>query len=117
MAFQVLRKNLVDVSFDHLTSVSNCAGKVLLARLAKLCQNGRMSTNLDEELRQALESHRGDWAAIAARSGVSYSWLSKFVNGHIPNPGYETLKKLHAAIDWPELKKRKDAPKPAKVEA
>lgn len=98
-------------------SVSICAGKVLLARLAKFCQNGAMSTNLDEQLRQALESCRGDWPTIATRSGVSYSWLSKFVNGHIPNPGYETLKKLHSAIDWPELKKRKDAPKPKTVEA
>lgn len=57
-----------------------------------------MSTNLDAQLREALESRRGDWPAISERSQVSYSWLSKFVNGHIPNPGYETLKKLHAAI-------------------
>ena len=57
-----------------------------------------MSTNLDAQLREALESRRGDWPAISERSGVSYSWLSKFVNGHIPNPGYETLKKLHSAV-------------------
>jgi len=75
-----------------------------------------MSTNLDVELRRALEKRRGDWTAIASQSGVSYSWLSKFANGHIPNPGYETLKKLHAAI-WPELRKRNDAPAITKAEA
>lgn len=68
-----------------------------------------MSTNLDAQLRAALESRRGDWQAIADQSGVSYSWLSKFANGHIPNPGYETLKKLHAVVT-PELRRRKDAP-------
>jgi transcriptional regulator with XRE-family HTH domain len=57
-----------------------------------------MNTSLDLEIRKALESKRGEWQAIAAASGVSYSWLSKFVNGHIPNPGYETLKKLGAAL-------------------
>lgn len=64
-----------------------------------------MSTNLDAQLREALESRRGDWPAISERSQVSYSWLSKFVNGHIPNPGYETLKKLHAAIAPPRKRK------------
>lgn len=64
-----------------------------------------MSTNLDAQLREALESRRGDWPAISERSQVSYSWLSKFVNGHIPNPGYETLKKLHAALT-PEPRRR-----------
>lgn len=65
-----------------------------------------MSNDLDQQLRQALEGCRGEWPAISARAGVSYSWLSKFVNSRIPNPGYETLKKLDAAIE----RKRKDAP-------
>ncbi len=57
-----------------------------------------MSTDLDQQLRAALQARRGDWQEIAKSADVSYSWLSKFVNGHIPNPGYETLKKLHAAL-------------------
>ena len=26
---------------------------------------------------------------------MSYSWLSKFANGHIPNPGLVTLRELY----------------------
>lgn len=41
-----------------------------------------------------LIARKGDWQEIAKCSGVSYSWLSKFSNGHIPNPGLATLSKL-----------------------
>lgn len=54
-----------------------------------------MSTSLDIDVRAALQARKGDWQAIATGSGVSYSWLSKFVNGHIDNPGFGTLMKLH----------------------
>ncbi len=57
-----------------------------------------MDTSLDTAVRVALVRRKGDWQAIADESGVSYSWLSKFVNGHIDNPGYGTLKKLHAYL-------------------
>ena len=53
---------------------------------------------LDTEVRTLLEAKRGDWQDVAKRAEVSYSWLSKFVNGHIPNPGYATLKRLHDAL-------------------
>lgn len=36
--------------------------------------------------------------AVAAEAKVSYSWLSKFFNGHIDNPGYATLTRLHACL-------------------
>ena len=62
-------------------------------------------TNLDSKLRRELEKRRGDWPSIADGSNVSYSWLSKFVNGHIPNPGYTTLKGLHEYLN----KQRKKA--------
>jgi predicted transcriptional regulator len=65
-----------------------------------------MSKNLDEFVRDALESRRGDWPAIATGSGVSYSWISKFVNGHIPKPGYSTLQRLQ---DYLAGAKRKTA--------
>jgi transcriptional regulator with XRE-family HTH domain len=54
-----------------------------------------MNISLDTEVRAALEKRRGDWQQIATEAQVSYSWLSKFVNGHIDNPGYATLKRLH----------------------
>lgn len=55
-------------------------------------------TNLDQVVLDLLQARRGDWQAVAAASGVSYSWLSKFVNGHIANPGFVTLTKLHDAL-------------------
>lgn len=60
-----------------------------------------MSTSFDVEVRQLLAARKGDWQAVAEKSGVSYSWLSKFVNGHIPNPGFGTLTKLHAHLTAP----------------
>lgn len=57
-----------------------------------------MSTNLDQQVLSLLNARKGDWQAVATASGVSYSWLSKFANGHIGNPGFTTLTKLHAAL-------------------
>lgn len=57
-----------------------------------------MDKPLDVEVKTLLEARKGDWQSIAAGAGVSYSWLSKFTNGHIPNPGYATLKKLRDYI-------------------
>lgn len=54
-----------------------------------------MSKNLDEQVRAGLCSRRGDWLQIAQAADVSHSWISKFVNRRIPNPGYATLTKLH----------------------
>lgn len=55
--------------------------------------------NFDQIVLEGLEARRGEWQDIAKESGVSYSWLSKFANGHIPNPGYATLCKLHEVLD------------------
>lgn len=57
-----------------------------------------MSTSIDAEVLAALMARKGEWQAVAAGSGVSYSWLSKFVNGHIKNPGFATLTKLQAFL-------------------
>lgn len=43
-------------------------------------------------------SRKGDWQEIARDADISYSWLSKFFNGHIDNPGYMTLRKIHARL-------------------
>lgn len=57
-----------------------------------------MDESLDIRVLQLLSSRRGEWKEIAVGSGVSYSWLSKYANGHIPNPGFGTLKRLHAYL-------------------
>lgn len=55
-----------------------------------------MEDSLDTEVKTLLDARKGNWQTIAEdpAAGVSYSWLSKFVNGHIDNPGYATLKRL-----------------------
>ncbi len=57
-----------------------------------------MSARFDNAIRDRLTQRRGDWAEIAEQSGVSHSWISKFVNGRIPNPGYATLEKLSTVL-------------------
>ncbi len=57
-----------------------------------------MSRKLDAALRERLENRRGDWPEIAVSAGISHSWLSKFANGHIPNPGLRTLERLELAL-------------------
>lgn len=57
-----------------------------------------MNTKLDKVVLDLLNARKGDWLAVAAESGVSYSWLSKFANGHIENPGFGTLTKLHDSL-------------------
>ena len=59
----------------------------------------RMEQNLDQLVLAQLQAGRGDWRDVAARAQVSYSWLSKFANGHIKNPGYATLKRLHLTLN------------------
>lgn len=57
-----------------------------------------MSTDLDQIVLGLLNARKGDWQAVASEARVSYSWLSKFANGHIENPGFGTLTKLHEAL-------------------
>jgi transcriptional regulator with XRE-family HTH domain len=53
-----------------------------------------MTLPLDIAVQALLKERRGAWKQVAEASGVSYSWLSKFANGHIENPGYATLSRL-----------------------
>jgi transcriptional regulator with XRE-family HTH domain len=58
-----------------------------------------MSTpDIDTEVRNLLERRRGDWPRLAKLADVSHSWMSQFVRGKIPNPGFATLKRLRAAL-------------------
>lgn len=61
-----------------------------------------MSTELDAEVKALLEAKRGDWPRVCDLAEVSHSWISKFVRGDIPNPGFATLKRLHAALTSPD---------------
>lgn len=54
---------------------------------------------IESTLRSRLIARKGEWAAIAQASGVSHSWISKFVNGHIPNPGLQTLTSIDACLN------------------
>jgi transcriptional regulator with XRE-family HTH domain len=58
-----------------------------------------MDIPLDARVKALLNERRGDWQAVADGAGISYSWLSKFSNGHIDNPGYATLIKLLAYLE------------------
>lgn len=57
-----------------------------------------MSKDLDAEVRDLLVARRGSWRQICVESGVSHSWISQFVRGKIPNPGYATLRDLHRSL-------------------
>jgi len=57
-----------------------------------------MNAGLDITVREALQRRRGEWPALAEQAGVSHSWISQFVRGRIPNPGYRTLQKLAGAL-------------------
>lgn len=50
------------------------------------------------EVRELLEKRRGDWPSITKEVDVSHSWISKFVRGHIQNPGTKTLLELKAHL-------------------
>jgi transcriptional regulator with XRE-family HTH domain len=61
-----------------------------------------MAIDLDvAPIREALKGRLGFWRQISSESGVSYSWISKFVNGKIPNPGVETLRALRDTLARP----------------
>ena len=81
----------------------------MLAGIAKLCDDAGMDIELDTQVREALQQRRGDWPQIAAKAEVSHSWISQFVRHKIPNPGYATLKRLHAELVTAEH----PAPEPA----
>lgn len=57
-----------------------------------------MDIDLDERVRRLLEARNGDYQAVAKATGVSYSWISKFVNRHILNPRYGTLRSLYTYL-------------------
>lgn len=67
---------------------------------------------LAELVRRLLELHRGQWHAIADATHVSYSWVSKFAQGKIANPGYDTLNRLYQHLQKRPLLLAPDKPRP-----
>lgn len=51
-----------------------------------------------DALKTRLIQRKGRWREISDRSGMSYSWLSKFAGDRIPNPGVRSLRKLESAL-------------------
>lgn len=45
-----------------------------------------------------LQRRKGDWPAIAEKADVSYSWLTKFAQGKINNPGIRTVDRLKTIL-------------------
>lgn len=50
------------------------------------------------KIRSDLQSRKGDWPAICARTGLSYWWLTKFAQGRIREPGLSKIERLQAYI-------------------
>lgn len=46
-----------------------------------------------EQIKQIAEE-RGDYRAVADKSGVTFHWLQKFAIGAIPNPSVKNIAKL-----------------------
>lgn len=55
---------------------------------------------LREQVRAYLKSHPLSQPELAKAVGVSPSWLSKFVNGHLNNP---TVTRLSSLARWVEV--------------
>jgi len=46
-----------------------------------------------------LHARKGDWPQIAREADVSYSWITKFAQNRIPNPGITTIMRLSEILD------------------
>ncbi len=46
---------------------------------------------LDDQVKRLLVRCKGQWRALSDDTGISYSWITKFAQGHITNPGYARL--------------------------
>lgn len=60
-----------------------------------------------------LRKHEGNYAEISRQSGVSYSSLVKFAQGHADNPTVNNLQRVIEALDSFEGLSRPAAPQAA----
>ncbi len=47
-------------------------------------------------IKQRLDECKGNWPAVCEQTGLDYSWLTKFAQGKIPNPGFAKVQTLAA---------------------
>ena len=64
-----------------------------------------------EEARQRLNACKGHYPTIASESGLSYSWVLKFADGTIKDPGNKKIQALAAhpmiaAVALPKQRRR-----------
>lgn len=52
-----------------------------------------------EQARERLQSRRGQYRRICELGDLDYSWLSKFANRVIVDPGVNRLYRLQSALD------------------
>jgi len=50
--------------------------------------------SLIASVREELQSRKGEWPHIAAATNNSYSWLCKFAQGKMTNPGAKRLEAI-----------------------
>lgn len=50
--------------------------------------------NSIESIRERLNACKGTWPKVCEDTGLDYSWLTKFAQGKIPNPGYTKVSVL-----------------------
>lgn len=49
-------------------------------------------------VRSKLLARKGSWPAICEEAGVSYSWLTKYAQGKITNPGSRQLEAVSRCL-------------------
>lgn len=54
-----------------------------------------MKNQTIETIRENLNSFRGAWPTVCSETGLDYSWLTKFAQGKIPNPGFIKIQALN----------------------
>jgi len=52
-------------------------------------------SNLKKRIMVYLKSSKGNWHSISLDTGVSVSWISKFVAGKTPRPGVDNVERLY----------------------
>lgn len=52
-----------------------------------------------QSLRAELQRRRGDWPALCQATGLSYSWLTKFAQGRIREPGLSKIERLREYVE------------------
>ena len=55
-----------------------------------------------EQIKAALDSRRGTWRQVCEDTGLDYSWLTKFAQGQIKNPGYRKIQTLAGYLFAPD---------------